>query len=539
LNLRLHSAKRATSTVLTRFRSAVLLRPNSTAVLFDGRSISYGELDDASDGLAEQLRQAELRPGNIVGIFANRGPDLVVAMLAALKRGATFVVYDAAFPDERIRTLVRISRPDRIIMATVDEVDRIRGERIAGERALSPPDGGWLAAGCVHSTPEKPLEEAPAPSLTDIAYLLFTSGTTGTPKCIACGHGPLDHLIEWQIRRFKLDASDRFSALSGIAHDPFLRDVFTPLSLGAAVILPRQAEILDPPALGSWWHATRPTVSHLTPQMGTLLASSIGQSGTGVLRLAFWGGDKLHASVIQRLHAIEPQVQQINFYGATETPQAAAYFSIDPTIELDGILPVGAGIEDFSIHVLDDAGVPAAPGEVGQLAVESDFLSLGYLVDGVVHPFESSGRLYLTGDLGRQDEAGIVTVIGRRDDQIKIRGYRVELGEIASAIRQVAGVKEAICIATGETESLKIAAFAILDNTCAEKTSEIMRFLEDQFPKYMIPSRLLLLESIPLLPNNKVDRQKLVTLLAADAAETAVFTDHFDVAPPEAELIEA
>ena len=525
--------------ILERFLDVASRHPDNVALCFDNQHLTYAALRRAAAQLSDRLAQDSVQSGDVVGVLANRGPDLIVAMIASLMRGAAFVIFDAGYPDERLETLIDLAVPKRIVLATENPADTQRGLKIAGRRSIAPPACGWWRAEPSITDAPAAVNPAETPGHSDIAYYLFTSGTTGVPKCIANGPVPLAHFVDWQIATFRLTADDRFVLLSGIAHDPILRDIFTPLGLGASIHIPRQADLLDPVQLARWWHGTNPTVCHLTPQMGSLLAASLGAHGASSLRLAFWGGDKLHATLSRRFRECAPAAEQVNFYGSTETPQAAAFHRIDPAVEQDGVVAIGTGIADFELHVLRDDGWPAPIGEIGQVAVESPYLSLGYMIDGTLHPYDKGGRVYLTGDLGRRYPDGSVTVVGRRDDQIKIRGYRVELGEIASVILNTPGVTEAVCLPYHAPENTRIVGFVTSNSSENTLRDEIYARIKRKLPNYMIPDRIIFLDRLPLLPNNKVNRQDLLAMIPTGSDPGSGLCDQDMANPDEARLIQA
>jgi amino acid adenylation domain-containing protein len=479
--------------------------PTKAALVYDGEIETYAELEASSRSLASRLFQNGIRAGDVVAILAERGPALVRTILAISRMGGVFVVLDASYPDRRLRTLVAICRPKAIIHAG--------GDRLARRlEALVSADGPAVLDA---SDPAPPADaqalELDVGSAERPAYFLFTSGSTGRPKCVACSHVPLSHFVNWQAQIFGLTSQDSFTQLSGISHDPFLRDVFTPLSVGATLHIPPQSTVTDPALLAPWVKSVRATVVHLTPALGQILAAGLSRTGElGDLRLLFWGGDQLRRSLTRDVARLAPRAEQVNFYGTTETPQAACWRGIGRGEVPGDVVPVGRGADGFDVIVVDDQKRRLDDG-VGEIAVRSRFLSLGYVEEGVVQPPTDRG-VYYTGDRGFLDEKGDLVVVGRLDDQVKVRGYRVDLSEITTALVSCPQAASAIALAVGEGASLRVVGFVARRDPASLTSDDLQAYLSDRLAPYMMPAQLLVLRELPLLPNGKVDRRSLIAL---------------------------
>lgn len=474
--------------------------PERAAILGDERVYTYADVERRSAAVASRLLHEGLGPGSRIAIVAERGPRLVWTMMAVLRIGATMVMLDAEYPAERLQTLVQVSRPQAFL--------------VPGTRAV----GDWIPAGfpviSVAAHENDSVDESltadslSAGSPSDAAYILFTSGSTGTPKGIATSHGPVLNFLQWQREKFGFTASDRFTNLCGVAHDMMIRDVFAPLSIGAQLAIPAQETIFKPGALLDWCRAQRPTISHLTPAMGKLLAMAddAGPASGERLRLRhlFFGGDRLTPEIARAMQRLSPGVQVVNFYGATETPQAAAFHICDP-VKPWRTVPIGRGVDHVSIRIADEAGNPVPQGMPGEIHVLSPFLSLGYVKEGEIVPHLRPDR-YPTGDGGFELPTGEIVFTGRNDDQISIRGYRIELGEIATVLASHADVREAQVLADG-TENPRLVAFATGDDLDSDV---LYAWLSERLPGYMVPADILCLDRMPLLPNGKLDRKALL-----------------------------
>lgn len=287
----------------------------------------------------------------------------------------------------------------------------------------------------------------------DIGTLSFTSGSTGLPKGVRGRHISLTHFYPWMGEEFGMGADDRFSMLSGIAHDPIQRDVFTPIFFGATIHIPDASDILNPGALAEWVRDAGVTVVHLTPAMGQLLTANA-SAEMPTLKVALFVGDVLTKRDIKRLQRLAANVVAVNMYGTTETQRAVSFLKVpnDNSIEMfKEILPSGKGMKDVQLLVLTDAGQLAGHGEMGEIFVRSHHMSAGYLdlpeataAKFLPNPFTQTpgDRFYKSGDLGRFMADGSVECVGRADDQIKIRGFRIELGEIDTHLGQHEHVRE-------------------------------------------------------------------------------------------------
>lgn len=502
-------ATTAAAPIFAAFLAQAATRPDAPALRFDGVTTSYSALERHSRTVAAALIDAGVAAGDRVAILADRGPQLVAAMLGVSRAGAVIVNLDNAYPESRLATLVGLARPRLLLWAGLDPLPSDAARTLAASAAVP-----LVTAGDSDATPVLPDVDPQA-----AAYYLFTSGSTGTPKCVATGHAPLVNFVRWQAERFGLTAADRFTMFSGLSHDPLLRDIFTPLSIGAELLIPHQAQLFEPRGLSTWCAAERPTVMHLTPPLGRLLVAGAGDLKLP-LRYAFWGGDLLRPDLPRALRELAPDVTSVNFYGATETPQAAGYF-VDDGDATWRTLPIGTGSDGFALVVRDAAGAPRAVGEIGEVTVASPYLSQGYVEDGVVRSAAPAG-VYRTGDRGFHLPGGDVMLVGRADDQVKIRGYRVELAEVTALVEASPLVKAAAVLASepgADGERRLIAHVVPADGAPSGKAYEAALFgeLGQRVGAHMVPQRLHVLERLPLLPNGKIDRQALAATPEAAA----------------------
>ncbi|HEX3554514.1 MAG TPA: non-ribosomal peptide synthase/polyketide synthase, partial [Thermoanaerobaculia bacterium] len=499
--------------------------PGSLAAVDPAETWTYGELEAQANRLAGWLGAGGLTAGDVVALWAHRSAPLVWGVLGVLKAGAVFIMLDPRYPAPRQAQMLRLARPRAWLQVEAagpvpEELGRELDDLGCSCRLRLPARAD--DRGALDDFPPEPPGVTVGPDAA--AYVAFTSGSTGVPKGVRGRHGSLSHFIPWLRQRFHLGADDRFSMLSGLAHDPLHRDLFTPLQLGAAVVIPDPARMDEPGWLAAWMRREGVTIAHLTPALGQILtAGNETEAGTEVpsLRHVFLVGDVLTRRDVARLRRLAPRVTVVNYYGSTETQRAVGYHVAEgPDRErVKEVLPLGRGTPDVQLLVLNAAGALAGVGELGELSVRSPHLALGYLGDPqltaerfAVNPFTGSpdDRLYRTGDLGRYLPNGEAVFAGRADTQVKVRGFRIELGEIEAVLLGFPGVREAVVVARQDGgDERYLAAYVVPAGGAALAAPELRAFLRERLPDYMVPAAFMLLERLPLTPNRKVDRRAL------------------------------
>jgi amino acid adenylation domain-containing protein len=514
--------------------------PQHPAVLDERGTWTYQELDARSNQLAHYLRAHGIGAQDVVAIYGHRSVSLVWALLGVLKAGAAFMILDPAYPALRLLDYVQLAKPHGWLQ--VEAAGRLSGpleEFVARSphlvcRLTLPPCATDAAHNLLkdYSTGDAGVTVGP----DDLACVTFTSGSTGKPKGIMGRHGSLSHFMPWQRQTFGLGGSDRYSMLSGLSHDPLQRDIFTSLWLGATLCIPAPEELYTPGRLAGWMKEQKISVAHLTPAMIQLLTQAQAGEEIRSLRYAFIVGDALTRQDVSRLQKLAPWVTCVNFYGTTETQRAVGYYVVpppppQPDEDLSGerqkqVLPLGRGVEDVQLLILNTSRQLAGIGEVGEIYVRSPHLARGYIGDDaltqacfLINPFTAAAddRLYKTGDLGRYLPDGNVEFLGRADFQVKIRGFRVEPGEIEAALGGHPAVQQAVVLARedgpGDSPTSpwdkRLVAYVVLNQRQTLTASELRRFLRGRLPVYMVPAAFVFLERLPLTPNRKVDRSKL------------------------------
>ena len=554
--------------VLDRFRQQVARVPEQIALVDCHKQWTYHELDESSSQLAEQLGNQGLGSEDAIAIYASRSASLVWALLAILKLGAAFIVLDSAYPGSRLRTCCHLSQPKGLIHLSdaVRQADELPWEL---QDFIDVSDVYYLRLPAIPNLSLNGSSEAeflmgePPTYNDDIAYIAFTSGSTGQPKGIIGTHQPLAHFIDWHCRHFNLQECDRFVLLSGLAHDPLLRDIFTPLWLGASLYIPEQDILETSGKLCQWMQQQEITIAHLTPAMGLLLTQGTSLQAnsdlTPSLRYLFWGGDVLTQADISRSKQLSQRVTNVNFYGATETPQAMGYYVIpDNRNFVSQNLPIGQGIEGVQLLIIKNDGTLATEGDRGEICIRTPYLARGYLNDAslteskfIANPFRESAsrnsrdRIYKTGDLGRYLADGNIEILGRIDNQIKLRGFRIELSEIESVLGEHPDIQRAVVVlqhpqtSSNQTRSTTLrehlTAYYLSREDMAIASGDLRQFLTEKLPYYMIPQAFITIPEFPLTPNGKIDRQALSHLESSPQITSAYQAPQTDI---EQQLVE-
>lgn len=507
------------------FAAEARSRPNRLAVEDPRERWTYSELRERSRRLAGYLRRAGIRRSEVVAIYAHRSAALVWSLLGVMEAGAAFLILDPAYPASRLVDMARLAG--------------VRGWlEIEAAGPLQPELEGVAAAPsmrCRLSLPNKhdgeqndflaesgTSEPAAALSPDELAYVAFTSGSTGIPKGILGRHGPLSFFVAQQRREpFRLGGDDRFSVLSGLSHDPLQREVFTALQLGATLVIPEPRRLGEPGYLAEWMRDRTVTVAHLTPAMAELLSTRSPRKAPAPipsLRRAYFIGDALPRRVVEKLSAMAPECLSINHYGTMETQRALGCHVVAGDGGGKETVPLGRGMDGVQLVVTNGAGRPAGVGEPGEIHVRSPHLARGYLDrPGLTAerflPVAGAGpgqRLYRTGDLGRFLPDGNVEPLGRADTQIVLRGFRIEPGEIEAILVRHPEVKAAAVLARELAPGdRRLIGWVTPGGADAPSAGELQEYLRSRLPDYMVPGLYVTLDELPLTPNGKLDRRAL------------------------------
>ena len=510
--------------VLAAFERNATERPGAPAVHFAERTFSYGELDRAANRLAWQLRRQGIVAGMTVAVCVPRSPEMIIGALAAMKAAAAYLPLDADNPHDRLALMLRESGAQALV-TTLESREHFAGAPVA-------------AIVCIDSDdPAIDADAAPCPRPAydedAVAYVIFTSGSTGAPKGVEIQHRGLTNLVAWHRRAFDVHPVDRASQFAGAGFDAVVWEVWPYLVAGASIDIVDEAARYAPASLAAWLCARGVTHCFVpTPVVDAVLRSAWPRECR--LRFMLTGGDKLHRGVPAGL-----PFAVFNQYGPTENSVVTTSARVGEDAGDGKPPPIGRPIDNVELFVVDRNGEPMPQGIPGELLIGGAGLSRGYVNSPaltqerfVAQPGDARKRVYRSGDLVRYRPDGELEFLGRVDEQIKIRGFRVEPGEIESELAQDPAVRSACVVAREDaTGHLALEAYIVAAATPAPTASALRERLHARLPAYMVPAHIVLLDAFPLTRNGKIDHARLAQPgPPADRANEAVN------APPDSEL---
>ena len=471
------------------------------AIEYGTQFVGRDELQKRTNYLAARLLKSGAKKGDLVAILTKDRLELACALIAILKAGCGFVPLDPNLPDERLNVLMEESDP-RLLFADRDLARRLSmSDSILIDLESAGTGSSDRPAEWIH------IER----NSNDPCSLYFTSGSTGKPKAIAGRLSAIEHFIDWEIRTLRLGRGVRVSQLTGVGFDAYLRDLFVPLCADGTLCIPVDSEITkDTHKLIGWLEEERIEVVHCVPTVLRALLQEASDGKLKALRYVLVAGEPLLPADVQRWYSVMPHnTQLINLYGATETTMTKFVYMVRPEDAQRRSIPIGRPIPGATAMIVDRTGKPCAEGLVGEIWIRTSHRSLGYYRKAdltaekfIQNPFseDPTDLVYRTGDLGRIGENGEFEFIGRTDGLIKLRGNRIELSEIESALLRE-GVKQAAAIVADE----RIIAYV----TGEEDGRSLRARLRKTLPDYMVPSAVFVLPSLPLSSNGKIDRKML------------------------------
>ncbi|MEW1640364.1 amino acid adenylation domain-containing protein, partial [Streptomyces sp. NPDC093801] len=497
------------------FQAQAARTPEATAVVSDGTGLTYRELNGRANRLARLLVERGVGPESLVGVLMERSPDLVVALLAVLKAGGAYVPIDPEYPAERIALMLEDARPALVISSSRTERPQV-GDG-APQLVL---DGPETVADLVRrgDADLAESERAAAPLPSHPAYVIFTSGSTGRPKGVAVPHRGVVNRLQWMQSEYRIGASDRVLQKTPFGFDVSVWEFFWPLSTGAALVLARPGGHRDPGYLAELIQREGITVAHFVPSM---LQAFVGESSvtacTG-LRAVFCSGEALSADLRDRFRTLL-DVPLHNLYGPTEASVDVTAWPCENDAEA-ATVPIGRPVWNTRVYVLDAALRLVPAGSVGELYLAGDQLARGYVNRPgltaerfVADPFGAAGeRMYRTGDLVRWSADGVLEFVGRADDQVKVRGFRIESGEVEAALVSHPSVsRAAVVVREDRPGDRRLVAYVVPDPTAGASldVAGLRGHVGGLLPEYMVPAAVVALDGLPLTVNGKLDRKAL------------------------------
>ncbi|HSP76994.1 MAG TPA: amino acid adenylation domain-containing protein, partial [Myxococcaceae bacterium] len=487
------------------FEAQVDRRPDAVALEFDGRALTYRELDARANRLAHELRRLGVGLGTRVGLYLKRSSELVVAMLGVLKAGGAYVPLGTTLPSERLAFMLR----DAAVPVLLSSRNLVEGLPEHGA-ALLCLDEDWER---ISRQPD--VRPSSGVSAGETAYIIYTSGSTGRPKGVCVPHrGVVRMLVE--NRFFQVFETDRMAQCCSASFDASVLEQWGALLHGATLVGVSEEELLSPGTLAALVRERRLSVMMLPTAVFHLLAREQ-PSAFAPLRALLFGGEAADGRWVHEVLTHGAPGQILNIYGPTECTVLATCYRAESTTERSW-LPLGRPISNTQVYVLDGRLEPVPVGGVGEVYIGGDGLAVGYLERPeltaerfIPHPFsgEPGARLYRTGDRARRREDGNLEFLGRRDDQVQVRGFRIERGEVEAVLGTHPAVGPAVVVVREEEGDKRLVAYAVPRVGAVLEVGELRVFLKERLPEYMVPAHLVPLESLPLTSNGKVARQAL------------------------------
>jgi amino acid adenylation domain-containing protein len=513
-------------------RDSASRQPDAPAVLYRDETLTYGELERHSDALAHALRRHGVRRGDRVAIYMEKSPGSLLAIHAILKAGAAYVPLDPQAPVERLAFIVG-NCGVRCIVASIAKAPAIAGMRQHGARPevvvfvdgeAPQPDGAqavtreaWLAHEGDGALACRSIE-------TDLAYILYTSGSTGNPKGVMISHRNALGFVEWAAGHFAVTAADRLSSHAPLHFDLSIFDIFVAMHAGASVALVPDGTSTFPVRLAEWMQRSAITIWYSVPSILTLLLlkGRLDRANLERLRLVIFAGEVFPTRYLREIMAVLPHAAFVNLYGPTET-NVITWYQVPPLPpEQTAPIPIGWTCANTDLFLVDDDGrLVTSAGAEGELCARGVTVAQGYWGDPartsrtfVQNPFEEhfADRVYRTGDIVTLGEDGAWRLVGRRDRMIKSRGYRIELDEIEVVLHANEAVKEAAVIGVpDELIGTRIRAFLAPVEGATLEAGPLRDWCLRKLPRYMVPESFEVMDALPKTSTGKVDRTRLAT----------------------------
>ncbi len=509
------------------FEQQVELTPDSLALISDSEKLTYRQLNHKVNQLANYLQKHGVTQETFVALCLERSQDMIVGILAILKAGGAYIPLDPSYPVERLNFMLSDSQVSLLISQ----------QEILKKLSLSSAKTVCLDIHkdeIAQQSPENPIHISEADHL---AYIIYTSGSTGTPKGVLGTHRGTVNGLHWLWKTYPFTSEEVCCQKTAISFVDSVWEIFAPLLQGIPTVIISNATLLDSQLFIETLAHHQVTRIILVPSLLRLLLDNYSHLLKKLSQLKFWitSGEALSIKLVQTFQELMPLAKLINLYGSSEVSANATYYDTSLLPEQANSVPIGRPIDNTQVYVLNRDLQPTPAGVVGELYIGGDGLARGYLhrpeltkEKFITKPFILGKKLYKTGDLVRRLQDGNLEYLGRQDEQVKIRGFRVELGEIANIINQHPDVEESVVIASNDAQdNPRLIAYVVTDKQ--DISTQILLYLQQKLPNYMLPSALVVLEQLPLTPNGKIDKRSLSTdkLIQANINKTFIGPRNF------------
>src|SRR5260370_2542656 len=484
------------------FQAQVDRRSEAVALIIEGKTITYGELEQRANRLAHYLGRRGVRRGSLVAILLPRSLDAYVAILGNIKSGAAYLPLDPEYPADRVRYVLRDSQAEALITT-----GNLASQHITFE--------GRIIAIDVDSNAVKLEDPGRLPSSMvgvgehDLCYVIYTSGSTGRPKGVQVEHRSVCNLVKAEAEIFRLEPEDRVCQVASLSFDLSVEETWLAFQAGASLVPVTRKLAHGGPDLARFLSDHRVTVLSVVPTLLGMMEEDV-----PTLRLLILGGEVCPERLVARWS--RPDRRVVNTYGPTETTVTATYADVVAGKPVTS----GRALPGYYVRLVDETLQPVGDGATGEICIGGVGVARGYVgrpeetTDRFVEdPFARQGaadtRLYRTGDLGRFDDEGNLEFLGRKDSQLKLRGFRIELAEIESVLMQEKSVLSAACVVREDTPGLRQLVGYVVPREGAVDTDRLHLHFRDSLPSHMVPGLIETVASLPRLPSGKLDRTSL------------------------------
>lgn len=501
------------------FDAQVIKSPNVTALICGEQTLTYQQLNQRVNRLAGYLTSLGVRPDAPVGVCLARSLDMMVAILGVIKAGGAYLPLDPAYPVDRLSFILEDAQAGIVVTQTTFG-------NLFQESESKPVFLDACEQDLNQFSPERPKSTITAENL---AYVIYTSGSTGKPKGVMITHANLVNFVEVSRSGLDVHPEDIYLQSATIAYALSVRQLMVPLSVGATIVIASSEEVGDPLELFRLIKRRRITLMDMVPSFWRSCIQrlsdlpkeeQINLLDNSLRRIVSIGEALMFDLPRDWMERFGHRVKLVNIFGQTETTGVVATYPIPHDAKTGfGIVPIGRSLSRTRIYILDSNLQPVPDGEVGELCVSNPCLAKGYLnrpeltaAKFIPNPFDDgfSERLYRTGDMARRGADGSIEFLGRGDQQVKIRGQRLELGEVEATLREHPSVNDCVVLARGDNPDEKyLAAYVAAPSGSQLNPVEIKEFMRTRLPEYMVPSFIIFLDALPLNPNGKVNRLEL------------------------------